>query len=157
MMDAFLTEDFVHCTIIHLCICGIIWVLVIGAVFLDLWDRVYTNKKLGKEIKSHRIRETIDKFTEYWRFLLIAFIIDMVMFIVFYFFKWTHLPFVSMALFVLLLIIEGKSLFEHAKERKSELVEMKELINIVVNAATDKDAKKAIKDIGDYLDKSRSK
>ena len=55
----------------------------------------------------------------------------------------------------MLLIIEIKSLYEHAKERKSNLSDLNELIRVVVNAASDRDAKKAIKEIGEYLERDK--
>ena len=60
-----------------------------------------------------------------------------------------------MALCIVLLIIEIKSLYEHAKERKSELVELKDLMQIVINATTSADAKEAIESVSEFISKSR--
>lgn len=61
-------------------------------------------------------------------------------------------------IFVLAMIcIECKSLFEHAKERRSNITDIKDLVQVIVTAATDKDARKAIKEIGQYLDSQDKK
>lgn len=137
---------------IHLIICVILWFLVISAISIDLWDRVYTQRKTGKKIESRKLRMTIEKFSEYWRFLLMAFAIDAVIFIVCVLLEYRAIPIMSILFCCGLLGIEAKSLFEHAKERKSNVTEMNKIISIIVNAASDKDAKEAIKNISDYLD-----
>ena len=60
-----------------------------------------------------------------------------------------------MALCIVLLIIEIKSLYEHAKERKSELVQLNDLMQIIINATTSNDAKDAIKSVSEFITKSK--
>lgn len=50
---------------IQLAICVALWVLMLLAILVDPWDRIYTQKTLGKSIKSHLLRVTIDKVSEY--------------------------------------------------------------------------------------------
>lgn len=140
---------------IQLTICVALWVLMLLAILVDLWDRIYTQKTLGKSIKSHLLRVTIDKVSEYWRFMFIAFIIDIIIFIVSSALEYKALPFASIVFCLVLLVIEFNSLLEHARERRSKLSDVNKLIQIVVNAASDKDAKKAIREIGEYLEQSK--
>ena len=42
-----------------------LWLLVIIAVLIDLWDGVMTARKMGKKIHSHKLRITISKMGEY--------------------------------------------------------------------------------------------
>ena len=155
MLELEISHHFIHSMGVHLGICGMLWTVIVLAILVDLWDRIYTNKKLGKKVSSHKMRITIDKFTEYWRFMLIAFTIDTVLFVGFYLYHIPLLPYASMALCIVLLIIEIKSLYEHAKERKSELVELKDLMQIVINATTSADAKEAIESVSEFITKSR--
>ncbi len=150
-----ISPEFVHNLCIQLFICVLLWFVVIFAIIIDLCDRIYTQKKTGKEIFSNKLRDTVDKVTEYWRFLLIAFLIDSVIFIVCTLLEYRPIPILSFLFSIGLSGVELKSLFEHAKERRSKVVEMQELIQVVVSAATDRDAKKAIKDISDYLNTNR--
>ena len=48
-------------------------ILVIVAIMLDLWDGVHTAKKTNQRVHSHKLRVTIAKMCEYWRFILIGF------------------------------------------------------------------------------------
>ena len=63
MMDVVAFEAspaFLHSVAVHLLVCVIMWLLVIAAIGTDLWDRVYTQKKLHKPLMSHRISQVAD-------------------------------------------------------------------------------------------------
>lgn len=123
-------------------------ILVIIAIMLDLWDGVYTAKKTGQRIHSHKLRVTISKMSEYWRFLLIGFLVDCLG----VFFNFYALPFVVVLFGVGLIVVEAKSMFEHARRRKSHIKELPELVTEIVNAATTKDAEKIVKLLASKFD-----
>lgn len=150
-----LTSSHLHCLLTHLIICVSLWVMVLCAVLIDLWDRIYTQRKVHKKISSNRLRLTLDKVSEYWRFMLIAFIIDAIIFVACALLNYSAIPAFSMLFTAGLLLIEFKSLYEHAKERKSSIVDMNRLVQVIVEAVNDKDAKKAIKEIGNYLETTK--
>ena len=114
--------------------------IVIVAIILDLWDGVYTAKRTHQRVHSHKLRVTIAKMSEYWRFLLIGFLVDCLgVFFSFYF-----LPFVAVLFGAGLIVVEAKSMFEHANRRKSEMTDLPEIINEIIAAADKKDAQKVI-------------
>lgn len=114
--------------------------IVIVAIMLDLWDGVYTAKRTHQRVHSHKLRVTIAKMSEYWRFLLIGFLVDCLgVFFSFYF-----LPFVAVLFGAGLIVVEAKSMFEHANRRKSEMTDLPEIINEIIAAADKKDAQKVI-------------
>lgn len=114
--------------------------VVIIAIMLDLWDGVYTAKKTNQSVHSHKLRVTIAKMSEYWRFLLIGFLVDCLgVFFDFYF-----LPFVAVLFGFGLLVVETKSMFEHANRRKSHMTELPDIINDIIRAVDKKDAEKII-------------
>lgn len=114
--------------------------IVIVAIMLDLWDGVYTAKRTHQRVHSHKLRVTISKMSEYWRFLLIGFLVDCLgVFFSFYF-----LPFVAVLFGAGLIVVEAKSMFEHANRRKSEMTDLPEIINEIIAAADKKDAQKVI-------------
>lgn len=115
-------------------------IMVIIAIMLDLWDGVYTAKKTNQRIHSHKLRVTLAKISEYWRPLLIGFLIDCLGFL----FSFYILPFVAMAFGAGLIITEAISMFEHAKRRKSHLAELPDIANQIILATTQKDALKII-------------
>lgn len=145
------TPEFIHSVATHLITCVVMWALVVSAAFIDLWDRVYTQNKLKKPLTSHLMRKTLGKIGEYWRFLLIALIIDVVIFTSCSLIGVKTFPICTLLFSAALLIIETKSLIEHARERKSKVKDIQKIIQSVVNASSDKDAKKVIAAVTDYI------
>lgn len=115
-------------------------IVVITAIMLDLWDGVHTAKKTHERVHSHRLRVTIAKISEYWRLLLIGFLIDCLGVL----FDFYFLPFVALLFGAGLIVVEAKSMFEHASKRKSHAVELPEIISKIVSATTSTDARKII-------------
>lgn len=114
--------------------------LVIMAIMLDLWDGVYTAKRTGQRVHSHKLRVTIAKVSEYWRFLLIGFLADCLGFL----FSFYFLPFMALLFGMGLIVVEIISMFEHAKRRKSHLIDLPDIIDGIITASTKKDAEKII-------------
>lgn len=115
--------------------------LVIIAIMLDLWDGVYTAKKLKQPLHSHKLRVTIEKMSEYWRFLIIGFLVDCLGIL----FDFYALPFAVMLFGLGLIIIEVKSMFEHAGRRKSATTQIPEIVSEIIQCAQEKDAEAIIK------------
>lgn len=114
--------------------------LVIMAIMLDLWDGVYTAKRTGQRVHSHKLRVTIAKVSEYWRFLLIGFLADCLGFL----FSFYFLPFMALLFGMSLIVVEIISMIEHAKRRKSHLIDLPEIIDGIIAATSKKDAEKII-------------
>ncbi len=118
----------------------IICILVIVAIMLDLWDGVHTAKITNQRIHSHKLRVTISKISEYFRFIMIGFLVDCLGF----FFNFYLLPFVALLFGAGLIAVEAKSMFEHANRRKSHTTELPTIIKNIVDCVSEKDAKKII-------------
>ena len=118
-------------------------ILVIIAIMLDLWDGVHTAKKTNQRVHSHKLRVTIEKMSEYWRFILIGFLVDCLGL----FFSFYILPFVSIRFGAGLIFVEIKSMFEHAGRRKSHTTELPDIIQGIIACAHDKDAQKLVEKI----------
>lgn len=125
--------------------------LVIGAIMLDLWDGVSTAKKLHKKVHSHKLRVTVTKMSEYWRFILIGFFVDCIGFI----FSFYILPFVAIVFGVGLIVVEIKSMFEHAKRRKSQTAQLPDIWQGIVAAASEKDAQQIFQKIAALLEEKK--
>ncbi|MDE5869168.1 MAG: phage holin family protein [Muribaculaceae bacterium] len=115
--------------------------LVIVAIILDLWDGVHTAKKTDERVHSHKLRVTIAKISEYWRFILIGFLVDCLG----VFFSFYILPFVAVLFGAGLIAVEAKSMFEHANRRKSHAAELPDIVNSIIAAVNKKDAQQIIK------------
>lgn len=121
--------------------------LVITSIILDLWDGVHTAKKTNQRVHSHKLRVTIQKMSEYFRFILIGFLVDCIGIL----FSFYALPFVTLLFGVGLIIVEAKSMFEHANRRKSHVTQMPDIIKGIVECSHDKDAKKIVEKIQSLL------
>lgn len=122
-------------------------ILVIAAIMLDLWDGVYTANKLGVRVHSHKLRVTIGKMCEYWRFIIIGFLVDCLG----VFFHFYILPFVVILFGVGLIAVETKSMFEHARRRKSHTAELPELLRKIIAASNTQEAKDILTKVTDLL------
>lgn len=111
-------------------------IFVIIAIMLDLWDGVHTAKKLKDRVHSHKLRVTIAKISEYWRLMVIGFLLDCIGIV----FSFYILPFFAMLFGFGLIIIEIKSMIEHAKRRKSHTAELPDILHKMVACANEKDA-----------------
>lgn len=120
-----------------------ITIIMVAAIMLDLWDGVYTARVTKERVHSHKLRVTIEKISEYWRFIVIGFLIDCIGFI----FSFYFMPFVVVLFGVGLIIIEIKSMFEHAKRRKSQTTELPYIVQNIINCASKKDANDIIERI----------
>lgn len=118
-------------------------ILVIVAIMMDLWDGVYTAKKIGERVHSHKLRVTIGKMSEYWRFIIIGFLVDCLGI----FFHFYILPFVVVLFGVGLIVVEAKSMFEHANRRKSHTAELPSLLKKIVAASNTQEAKDTLERI----------
>ena len=142
-----LTETTAQHFMTHLAVSVALWLLVIAAIMLDLWDGVYTAKTTHQRIHSHKLRVTIDKISEYWRLLMVGFIIDTIGVL----FPVYSLPFLSIIFCIGLVGVEAKSMLEHAQRRKSKALEAKEIISMVIDCATEGDAHSVLEKVNEYL------
>lgn len=126
---------------------------VIMAIMLDLWDGVYTARKTGVRIHSHKLRITISKISEYFRFLAIAFLVDCIGFL----FSFYFMPFVLLVFGTGLICTEARSMFEHSRLRKSHTAELPDIARQMVNCHNMEDALKIIGIITDAHDKNKDR
>lgn len=121
--------------------------LVFTAVLVDLWDGVITAKAIGERIHSHKMRKTFDKMTTYFRIVILAFMADCIAFTVclsdVIHFNYI-IPFLALVACAVSIYMEGKSMFEHIRKRKSSAAYMPSIITDVIKATTKKEAREAI-------------
>lgn len=123
-------------------------ILVVFAIILDLWDGVHTAKVTKEKVHSHKFRVTIAKMSEYWRFIIIGFLIDCIGCI----FDFYLIPFVAVLFGTGLILIEIKSMFEHARRRKSHTADMPQIIRRIMGATNEKDAHAIFDEISKILE-----
>lgn len=132
----------------HMGISLALWILVILAVLIDLWDGVYTARRMGQRVHSHKLRVTIRKIGEYWRFILMGFVADTIG-ILFPFWAW---PYLSIIICLAVIFIEGKSVMEHAKKRKDHVAQIPRMVEDMIACASKRDALDLIERIKAMID-----
>lgn len=137
----------------HLGISLFLWLLVILAVLVDLWDGVYTARRLGLKVHSHKLRVTIRKIGEYWRFILMGFIADTIG-VLFPFWAW---PYLSIAICLAVIGIEAKSVMEHSQKRKSHTAQIPGMLSDIIKCATKTEALDILSRIKDMIDAENQK
>ena len=90
---------------------------------------------------------TIAKISEYWRFVTIGFLVDCIGVL----FSFYVLPFIAMAFGLGLIVVESKSMFEHARRRKSHTTELPDILASIVAATHEKDAEAVVKRLTEVI------
>jgi hypothetical protein len=130
-----LTQDIGNgITIIFICC-----ILTIIACLIDLWTGVDAARKNGERIRSKALRRTVAKAIDYLRIILFAVLIDVLGLC----FIWYAIPYCAVVCTLGILLIEGKSVLENYRKRKSSAAEVVDMLQRIVECA-DNDTAKAI-------------
>lgn len=95
----------------------------------DTVSGIYTAKKTGEKLRSHRLRKTFEKMVVYWFFQILVAIVG----IIFSLLPWYNLPYLSMVLAAAICITEGRSMWEHCKRRKEGAAKIPETVQELID------------------------
>lgn len=121
----------------------------------DLWSGVRKAKQRGERIRSHKLRETVEKATKYYNILMILTLIDALQmaYVIFadhlYGYNIVLFPFVTLLGTIGVVSIELKSIFEKADAKSKK--DYKQLADAVVNLARDHSAEQVASEIVKYI------
>lgn len=119
------------------------WLGMAVACFADMWSGVSTAKAIGEKVHSHRLRETFQKIKDYAGVLLPFLFID----IIGSMFTFYYLPFFQIVIATGSILIEGWSVLENKKRKRSHAALLPELVTNIVKCAREKDAEAIIEAI----------
>ena len=127
----------------------VLWIIPLIAYFVDFWTGIEAAKAQGERIHSHKLRNTFNKVGEYWRFQLMAGLIDTIgCLLPFY-----DLPYISMIATISVILVEYRSVRENFKKKRSGIIDAmgfsERFIGDIVNAKSREDAVKTIAKIAD--------
>lgn len=126
------------------------WLGMAVACFADMWSGVSTAKAIGEKVHSHRLRETFQKIKDYAGVLLPFLFID----IIGSMFTFYYLPFFQIVIAAGSILIEGWSVLENKKRKRSHAALLPELVTNIVKCAREKDAEAIIEAIQGLSTKS---
>ena len=115
-------------------------VLVVAAAFIDLWTGLEAARANKEPISSHALRRTVNKIVDYLRVMLFAGLIDTLGL----FFAWYVLPYFLIVCTLGVLLIEGRSVLENSRKKKSHAADIVDAVEDIIKAATEKDAERII-------------
>jgi len=91
------------------------WLMMVASVLVDLWTGVERAKKCGEKLLSSGFRRTIVKISDYWRVMFFGLVVDCILFVLLPY----NVPFGSLVFTTACCAIEGRSVIENLRLKKS--------------------------------------
>lgn len=117
------------------------WVVMIMAVCMDLWAGLDSAKARGEKINSGGFRRTISKLGDYWRIQVMALIFDMIGSCI----PWYTNPYASMIITAAIVLIEGRSVWENERAKKSNVAKLPQAIRDIISCSSVQSAEELLK------------
>ena len=95
----------------------------------DTISGIYTAKKTGEKLRSHRLRKTFEKMAVYWFFQTLVAIVGVILTLL----PWYYLPYLSIILAVAICVTEGRSMWEHGRRRKDGVAKIPETVQELID------------------------
>lgn len=121
----------------------IAWIGMAVACFIDMLSGVSTAMAIGEKVHSHRLRETFQKIKDYAGVMFPFMFIDIIGSL----FSFYFLPFFQIVIAAGAITIEGWSVLENKKRKKSHAALIPELAKEIIQCAREKDAEALIETI----------
>lgn len=110
----------------------------------DTISGIYTAKKTGEKLRSHRLRKTFEKMAVYWFFQTLVAIVGVILTLL----PWYNLPYLSIALAVAICVTEGRSMWEHSRRRKDGVAKIPETVQELIDiVGGEEEVKRALLDL----------
>lgn len=132
-----ITQDLGHgVTLIFIC-----FILIIIAALIDLWTGVDAARKNHEQIRSKMLRRTVTKVLDYFRVVVFGVLLDVLGLC----FTWYAIPYAAVLVTLGILMIEGKSVLENFRKKKSNAADIVDVIEDILECADSDTAQKIIK------------
>lgn len=137
----FITQDVRSgVAIIFICL-----ILISVACMLDMWTGIEAARANREKIRSKPLRYTVNKIVDYYRLVIFFVLIDILGLC----FPWYNLPYGAIIGTVGVLCVEGFSVIENLRRKKSHAAEVADMAAKIVECLSPEEAKKLIKAIKD--------
>lgn len=135
----FITQDLrAGIAIIFVCL-----VLIVFACLLDMWTGIDAARANKEKICSRPLRKTGTKIVDYYRLVVFFVLIDILGLC----FPWYNLPYGAVIGTAGVLFVEGFSVVENLRKKKSHAAEVADMAAKIVECLTPEEAQKIIKKI----------
>lgn len=116
-------------------------VLICIACLMDMWTGIDAAKANKEKIRSKPLRKTGVKIVDYFRMIIIFVLIDILGLC----FPWYSLPYGAVVGTAGVLIVEGLSVVENLRRKRSHAAQVADVAARIVKCLTTEDAEKIIK------------
>lgn len=135
----FITQDLrAGVAIIFVCL-----VLIVFACLLDMWTGIDAARANKEKICSRPLRKTGTKIVDYYRLVMFFILIDILGLC----FPWYNLPYGAVIGTAGVLFVEGFSVVENLRKKKSHAADVADMAAKIVECLTPEEAQKLIKKI----------
>lgn len=114
--------------------------LVCTAALIDMWTGIDAAKTNKERIMSHGLRKTVRKIIDYLRIVYFFLLIDILGAV----FTWYNLPYCAILATLGVLLIEGRSVIENSKKKKSAAGRVVDAVQEIISCVDSKKAKSII-------------
>ena len=115
-------------------------VLVCAAALIDMWTGIDAAKTNKERIMSHGLRKTVRKIIDYLRIVYFFLLVDILGAI----FTWYNLPYRAILATLGVLLIEGRSVIENSKKKKSAAGRVVDAVQEIISCMDSEKAKSII-------------
>ena len=115
-------------------------VLVCAAALIDMWTGIDAAKTNREKIMSHGLRKTVRKIIDYLRIVYFFLLIDILGAV----FTWYRLPYCAILATLGVLLIEGRSVIENSKKKKSAAGRVVDVVQEIISCVDSEKAQKII-------------
>lgn len=123
------------------------WIFMIVSSVVDFWSGTTTAKALGQHLMSHGFRRTVQKIGDYVRLMLFALMFDVLGSMLSFYIA----PFATMLCTAAVMLIEGKSVVENSKRKKSHAAEIPDIVKQIVEATTTEQGHEILEQVSKML------
>ena len=141
------TESFIRDVIIRTSVTLVAWLMIFGSCLVDLWAGISTARANGLKPNSHGLRKTLTKVGDYFKVALVGVMFDLLGSV----FTWYALPYMTLLTAVAVLLIEGKSVIENLRRKKSSAAQIPEFVKEIIKAKDEKSASSALNAIAKWF------
>lgn len=138
---SYITQDIHHgIAVMFVCL-----VAIAVACMMDLWTGIEAARANKERVRSRPLRRTGTKMLDYYRIFVIFVLIDILGLC----FPLYHLPYAAIICTAAVISIEGVSIVENFKKKKSHAADVAEVAKNIIECLTKEEAEKIIKTIKD--------
>lgn len=115
-------------------------ILVCIAALIDMWTGIDAARTNKERIMSHGLRKTVRKIIDYLRIVYFFLLIDILGAI----FTWYNLPYCAILATLGVLLIEGRSVIENSKKKRSAAGNVVDAVQEVISCIDSEKAQRII-------------